>query len=91
MFYFDRKVKYENAEARFQDEHTIVARKKNGTEFTITGENIVIAVGGRPLYPPFPGALEYCITSDDVFSLEQPPGKTMIIGAGCILNIITYS
>ena len=71
--------------AKFQDEHTIVARKKNGTETTVSAENIVIAVGGRPIYPEFPGAIEYCITSDDIFSLQRPPGKTMVIGAGCIL------
>ena len=24
----------------------------------------------------FPGAKEYCISSDDIFSLKKPPGKT---------------
>lgn len=71
--------------ARFKDEHTIVATKKNGSEAIVTAENIVIAVGGRPIYPEFPGAIEHCITSDDIFSLNNPPGKTMVIGAGCIL------
>ncbi|XP_065205139.1 thioredoxin reductase 2, mitochondrial isoform X2 [Planococcus citri] len=80
----ENKVKYENAQAKFKDEHTIVARKKNGSESTVTAENIVIAVGGRPIYPEFPGAIEYCITSDDIFSLQTPPGKTMVIGAGYI-------
>jgi thioredoxin reductase (NADPH) len=45
----------------------------------------VIAVGGRPRYPDIPGALQYGITSDDLFSLENPPGKTLVVGAGCIL------
>ncbi|KAG8308590.1 thioredoxin-disulfide reductase activity protein, partial [Homalodisca vitripennis] len=31
-----------------------------------------------------PGAKEYCITSDDIFSLEKPPGNTLVIGAGYI-------
>lgn len=56
---------------------------KNNTERTITAKNIVIAVGGRPRYPDIPGALEYGITSDDLFSLSKPPGKTLVIGAGC--------
>lgn len=80
----DNNVKYENALGRFQDEHTIVGKKKNGTEFTITGDNILIAVGGRPHYPDFPGAVEHCITSDDIFSLPEPPGKTLVIGSGYI-------
>lgn len=58
---------------------------KNGEEKMFTARNILIAVGGRPKYPNIPGALEHGITSDDIFSLEKAPGKTLIIGAGCIL------
>lgn len=43
-------------------------------------------MGGRPRYPDIPGALEYGISSDDIFSLERAPGKTLVIGAGCILS-----
>lgn len=45
----------------------------------------MIACGGRPRYPDIPGAQEFGITSDDIFSLEDPPGKTLVVGAGCIL------
>lgn len=44
----------------------------------------MIACGGRPRYPNIPGAQEYGITSDDIFSLEDPPGKTLVVGAGYI-------
>ena len=30
------------------------------------------------------GAKEFCITSDDLFSLSNPPGKTLIVGASYI-------
>lgn len=43
-----------------------------------------MAVGGRPRYPDIPGALEYGITSDDIFSLPYNPGKTLCIGASYI-------
>jgi len=46
--------------------------------------HIVVAVGGRPRYPPIPGAKEFGITSDDIFSLPQHPGKTLVVGAGYI-------
>lgn len=69
----------------FKDAHTIVGTLKNGEEKIITAENILIAVGGRPKYPDIPGALEYGISSDDIFSLEKAPGKTLVVGAGCIL------
>lgn len=68
------------------DKHTILARMKNGSERTLTAERVVIAVGGRPNLPEIPGARELSITSDDLFSLQKPPGKTLVVGAGCILN-----
>jgi hypothetical protein len=58
---------------------------KGGKEHILTASHFVIAVGGRPRYPDIPGALEYGITSDDIFSLENAPGKTLVVGAGCIL------
>lgn len=57
---------------------------KNGEEKLFTAKNILIAVGGRPRYPDIPGALEYGISSDDIFSLGEAPGKTLVVGAGCI-------
>lgn len=84
---FNRKVEYINGHGYFVDAHTLIAKLKNGTEKTLTTDKVLIAVGGRPHYPDVPGALEYAITSDDIFSLEKPPGKTLVIGAGCILSI----
>ncbi len=40
--------------------------------------------GGRPKYPNIPGASEYGITSDDIFSLQEPPGKTLVVGASYV-------
>lgn len=57
---------------------------KKGVTRTITGENFIIAVGGRPRYPTIPGAKEYGITSDDIFSLPYNPGKTLCIGGSYI-------
>ncbi|XP_004518826.1 thioredoxin reductase 1, mitochondrial isoform X2 [Ceratitis capitata] len=80
----DKKVEYINGLGYFKDQHTIIAKMKNGTERSITAQNILIAVGGRPRYSPIPGAVEYGITSDDIFSLGREPGKTLIVGAGYI-------
>jgi len=40
--------------------------------------------GTRPRYSEFPGAREYCITSDDLFSMQTPPGKTLVVGASYV-------
>jgi pyruvate/2-oxoglutarate dehydrogenase complex dihydrolipoamide dehydrogenase (E3) component len=45
----------------------------------------VVAVGGRPKYPEdIKGAMENCITSDDLFSLSYNPGKTLCVGASYV-------
>jgi pyruvate/2-oxoglutarate dehydrogenase complex dihydrolipoamide dehydrogenase (E3) component len=41
-------------------------------------------MGGRPNLLEAPGAKELCITSDDLFWMQKPPGKTLVIGAGYI-------
>lgn len=50
----------------------------------MTADKIVIAVGGRPSYPDIPGAREFGITSDDIFSLNRAPGKTLVVGASYV-------
>eukprot|EP00038_Savillea_parva_P015895 m.15226 g.15226 ORF g.15226 m.15226 type:complete len:525 (-) comp3243_c0_seq1:100-1674(-) len=81
-------VTYINGLAKFEDTHTISYvkrfKEKEGPE-TLTADKILIAVGGRPIIPEsVPGALDYAITSDDVFSLRTEPGKTLCVGAGYI-------
>nr|XP_016942345.1 thioredoxin reductase 1, mitochondrial isoform X1 [Drosophila suzukii] len=79
----DKKVEYINGLGSFVDSHTLVAKLKSGDR-TITAQTFVIAVGGRPRYPDIPGAVEHGITSDDLFSLDREPGKTLVVGAGYI-------
>lgn len=57
---------------------------KKGKETRITAANFIIATGGRPRYPDIPGAKEFGITSDDIFSLSHNPGKTLLVGASYI-------
>lgn len=79
-----KKVKYFNKLAYIVDNHTIELTDNDGKKETITADKILIAVGGRPSYPDVEGAKECCITSDDVFFLEKPPGKTLVVGASYI-------
>ena len=78
------KAKYFNMFAQFVDPHTIKLTKADGTEQTVTAANIVIATGGRPSYPDIPGAKEFGITSDDIFSMKKHPGKTLLVGASYV-------
>ncbi|KAM6297798.1 thioredoxin reductase 2, mitochondrial isoform 2-T2 [Aegotheles albertisi] len=79
------KVKYFNMKGSFSDPHTIRGLTKAGKETVVTADNIVIATGGRPKYPTHvAGALEYGITSDDLFWLKESPGKTLVVGASYV-------
>ncbi|WP_411023552.1 FAD-dependent oxidoreductase, partial [Salmonella sp. s51228] len=81
-------VDYQNALGSFEDPHTIKCQyfKSDVVDSVnlVTGKYIVIATGGRPKISNFPGAHEYCITSDDLFSLPYNPGKTVVVGASYV-------
>ncbi|XP_065155960.1 thioredoxin reductase 2, mitochondrial isoform X1 [Atheta coriaria] len=79
----DKKVEYINGLGAFKDANSVMTMTKQG-ERTLTSKYFLIAVGGRPRYNEIPGAVEYGITSDDLFSYTKPPGKTLVIGAGYI-------
>lgn len=80
----DKKVEYINGHGYFKDAHSVIAVMKNKTEKELKAKFIVVATGGRPRIPNIPGALEHGITSDDIFSLDREPGKTLVVGAGYI-------
>jgi glutathione reductase (NADPH) len=49
----------------------------------LTAPHILIAVGGRPMLPPIPGA-QLCITSDGFFALQKRPEQVAVVGSGYI-------
>lgn len=71
------------------DPHTIELTTLKGDKEIITANNILIAVGGRPNYD-YPGSKEFCISSDDLFSLQSSPGKILVVGASYIGLVITH-
>lgn len=78
------QVKYVNAYAQFVDKHHIKATDKKGKETMMSSRHFIIATGERPRYPDIEGAREYGISSDDLFSLKNSPGKTLFIGASYV-------
>ncbi|RKF19322.1 glutathione-disulfide reductase [Altericroceibacterium spongiae] len=49
----------------------------------ITAKYILVAVGAWPYMPDIPG-VEHCISSNEVFHLEDLPKRVMVVGAGYI-------
>jgi glutathione reductase (NADPH) len=72
------KVKIFQGHGQFVDPHTIAIGDQ-----TVTADKVLIAVGGKPVKPDFPGA-EYTITSDDIFTLPHQPKHLVVLGSGYI-------
>ena len=79
-------IDYVNAFAKFENESEIKFKYgKEDKEYLLKAKNFVIATGNRPRdYPGIESLKKYAITSDDLFSLKQDPGKTLVIGGGYI-------
>ncbi len=67
-----------NGRAKLRDSNTIEVKGK-----LYSSERILIATGGWPFIPDFPGS-EYAITSNDIFDLEEFPKRLLVIGGGYI-------
>ena len=50
---------------------------------TITAERLLVATGGWPFIPDFPGS-EYAISSNEVFDLDTFPESAVVVGGGYI-------
>ncbi|VDN10644.1 unnamed protein product [Dibothriocephalus latus] len=62
----------------------ISTTSKTGVVKNITARTIALATGERPRYPSIPGAKEFGITSDDLFSLSYKPKKALLVGASYV-------
>jgi len=80
----EKGIDYINAFAKFENENEI-SFKLGESDYNLKAKNYVIATGNRPRqYPKIPDLEKYAITSDDLFSLKEDPGKTLVIGGGYI-------
>ncbi|WP_170335135.1 glutathione-disulfide reductase [Ruegeria arenilitoris] len=65
--------------ARLVDPHTV--ELADGTRKS--AKHILVATGGRPVVPEFPGS-ELAITSNEIFHLDKLPETMLIVGGGYI-------
>ena len=64
--------------AELQDAHSVTISAE-----TYTSERILVATGGWPFVPEFPGS-DYAITSNEAFFLEKLPSRVVVVGGGYI-------
>ncbi|KFE36924.1 glutathione-disulfide reductase [Thioclava atlantica] len=76
----------QNAGVTVYDQRATVAgphevRLADGT--TVSAKHILVATGGRPFVPDFPGC-DLVMTSNEVFKMERLPERILIVGGGYI-------
>jgi glutathione reductase (NADPH) len=68
--------------ARLQDGHTVQVQAA-GSAQCYTARHVLVATGGTPFVPHFPGR-ELVMSSDQVFDLAPFPQRLLVVGAGYI-------
>ena len=67
-----------NGRARLLDKHTVEIGDQK-----VSSEKILIATGGWPFVPKFPGS-ELAVTSNEIFDLPIFPERILVVGGGYI-------
>jgi mycothione reductase len=71
--------------ARFTAERQLTISLPDGREHVITGDQIVLAAGTRPVRPPIPGIDDVHVhTSETIMRLDELPARLGIIGGGFV-------
>ena len=75
-----------NAGVESFDERAVITgpnsvRLASGRE--VTAKYILVATGSWPMMPEFPGN-EHCITSNEIFHLDEQPRRLLVMGGGYI-------
>ncbi|SMX27849.1 Glutathione amide reductase [Pelagimonas phthalicica] len=70
-----------DARAKIVDAHTV----ELSTGERKTAKHILLAMGGRPVIPDFPGS-ELAISSNEIFHLPKLPENILIVGGGYIAS-----
>ena len=78
-----KHVTYYNQLAYVKDAHTVEGTDIFGDKHIYTCRRMIVAVGGRPNKLGCTGE-ELAVSSDDLFMLDHPPKKTLLVGASFI-------
>lgn len=75
-------VRLVNGWARLTGAHGVRVTTAHGEE-SFTARHILVATGGRPTVPEFPGC-EHVVTSDGMFDIDPFSRRLMVVGGGYI-------
>lgn len=72
-----------NGRGSLDGEHAVLIRSKQGDEQRVTAERILLATGGWPWVPSFPGS-EFALNSNQIYDLDRLPERFLVLGGGYI-------
>ena len=71
--------------ARFEDTHTLIVKRTDGSERTLQADRILIATGARPSIPDIPGLKDTPYwTSTEALVAEQLPRHLIVLGGSVV-------
>ena len=80
-----RKVKYVQGRAAFENSSTLRVRKSDGSEESLSFDRIIIATGSRPaIVPTLKLDTPRMMDSTGALNLEDIPGTLLVVGGGYI-------
>lgn len=72
-------------EASFVSPWELEVAHPDGRTERLTARSIVVATGGKPAMPPIPGLADMDpLTSDNLWELQEQPGRLLVLGGGPI-------
>jgi dihydrolipoamide dehydrogenase len=80
-----RKVKYVQGHAAFENSNTLTVSRSDGSEESLSFDRIIIATGSRPaIVPTLKLATPRMMDSTGALNLEDIPGTLLVVGGGYI-------
>lgn len=70
------------AEGVLQSPNEVLIKKPDGTQDTITAQNIVLAIGSKALFLPFTVKGKHVIAAGELLNVEEIPKTLAIVGGG---------
>ncbi len=78
--------------ARFQDAHTLIVSRTDGSEKIVTADRILLATGASPAIPDIPGLQDTPYwTSTEALIAAQMPKHLIVIGASVVALELTQA
>src|SRR5262249_22349490 len=71
-------------QARFVGERTVEVKLDSGGTRLLSGDQVFLNLGTRPLVPPLPGLADVALTNIELLELDRAPERLIVLGGGYV-------